>query len=75
MLNDNFHDNVKITTKPDVCVYNMVTLNCRVGNCFWVFNIDLIEMFIEQLRADSGNSAGCITVMVMEGEGTVAGLC
>jgi hypothetical protein len=27
------------------------------------------------LRAGSGNSAGCITLMLMEGEGTIAGLC
>ena len=58
-----------------MCVYNMVTLNCIVENCFWVFNIDLIAILIEQLRADSGNSAGRITLMIMECEGTIAGLC
>jgi len=53
----------------------MVTLNCIVENYFWVFNVDLIEILIEQLRADSGNSAERITLMLMECEGTIAGLC
>ena len=74
MLNDNFHKMARLQ-QSQMCVYNMVTLNCIVENNFWVFNIGLIEIFIEQLKADSGNSAGCITLMVMEGESTIAGLC
>ena len=38
-----------------MCVHNMVTLNCVVENSFSVFNLVLIEIIIEQLRADSGN--------------------
>ena len=56
-------------------VYNMVTLNCIAENSFWVFKLDLIEIRIEQLRADRGNSAGCITLITMGGEGTIVGLC
>ena len=61
--------------KSQMCIYNMITLNCIVGNSFRVFNLDLIEILIEQLRADSGNSARCITLITVEGESTTAGLC
>jgi hypothetical protein len=61
--------------QSQMCVYNMVTLNCIKENISWIFNRDLFEILIEQLRADSGNSAGYITLVTVEGESTTAGLC